>query len=186
MGGGGLDIGAGTGLLTLELAPSFQHVTGFDVSTKMLDVMRAKLLDQKDLAGKVTPSIGPLEALGQFDLIFSLLAFHHIRDVESMVQRLRKHHLNPGGRLLIVDLGATPNVRRFHKPHEQVGEHYEHDGFKESVVRSLFADGFSNVDYIQRPLRKALHEDWESVAGTTPGSDEEYQLFFASAPKTMD
>ena len=47
------------------------------VSEKMLDVMRAKLAEQPELAGRVTPSLGPLESLGKFDLIFSLLAFHY-------------------------------------------------------------------------------------------------------------
>jgi len=172
----GLEVGAGTGLLTLELASSFQRITGFDVSTKMLDVMRSKV--QERLGDRVTVTSGPLHTLGRFDVIFSLLAMHHIKDVSVLVRQLGRQHLNPGGRLLVVDLEATANVRRFHKPQDQMGEHYEHDGFDEATVRSWFKGDFGEVDYMTKPISKKLHKDWDPNE-----ADEEFQLFFASSVK---
>jgi len=171
-----LDIGAGTGLLTLELAPSCREITGFDLSSKMLEVMRAKL--EALSTSNVTVTAGPLGTLGRFDLIVSLLAFHHVRDVPSLVKQLGQQHLSPGGRLLVVDLEATPNVRSFHKPQGRVGEHYEHDGFREVEVREWFASDFGSVEYVRRPLLKKLAEGWDRAR-----EEEEYQLFFASAVK---
>mmetsp|Transcript_7410 Transcript_7410/g.18961 ORF Transcript_7410/g.18961 Transcript_7410/m.18961 type:complete len:177 (-) Transcript_7410:183-713(-) len=168
-----LDVGAGTGLLTFELAPSFEQVTAFDVSAGMLEVLQAKA-DRSGVG--VTTTLGPLEQLPKFDMIFSLLAFHHIPDADGMASRLLEH-LKPGGRLLVCDLLATPNVRRFHKPHEIVGEHYEHDGFAKSAVQSWFSD-CDDFDWVEMPLRKDLAEGWR---GAGFAEAEEFHLFVASA-----
>eukprot|EP00933_Yihiella_yeosuensis_P011796 TRINITY_DN119500_c0_g1_i1.p1 TRINITY_DN119500_c0_g1~~TRINITY_DN119500_c0_g1_i1.p1 ORF type:complete len:293 (-),score=67.87 TRINITY_DN119500_c0_g1_i1:213-971(-) len=180
-----LDFGAGTGLLTLEMAPSFEHSTGVDISSKMIEVMQTKI-DSLGSSSRITATSSPLESLGSFDMIFSLLAFHHVKDVPLLIQQLRQH-LNPGGRLLVVDLEASDHVRRFHKPTDNLGEHYEHDGFSEETVRHWFARrcsvknvaSFGVVDFVRHPIRKKLDEGW--LKGGPEEEYEDYNLFFASA-----
>jgi SAM-dependent methyltransferase len=77
-----------------------------------------------------------------FDLIYALLAFHHLKTPETMLnQVLKDNYLNPGGRILIMDYERDPMKQIFHPIHLINGEHYEHDGFTEKIVRDWFEKG---------------------------------------------
>ena len=101
-------------------------------------------------------------------------------DVAGTVRQLRDR-VARGGRLCIVDLEATPNVRRFHKPGQTIPEHYEYDGFDRAAVVGWFfaAGGFGEVEFVRRPTVKPLHADW----GGKEGAVVAYTLFYASATK---
>lgn len=170
-----MDVGAGTGLLTLEMSPYFNQVTAYDVSCKMLEVLQVKIAQER-AKQQVNVAYGALENLGKFDLIFSLLAFHHIPNVPSTVVELLGH-LNAGGRLLIADLLATSNVRRFHKPEETIGTDYEHDGFTKHEVQEWLS-GCDDFDWVEMPIRKEAAEGWKAAGHP---ETEEYTLFVASA-----
>lgn len=96
-----LDIGCGTGILTLALAQSFDSVLGIDISKPMLAQARATRSapnvhyqwgDANDLA------VG-----GTFDLIVSHTTFHHLDDVGAVLRRIREQ-VTPGGRVIVADL----------------------------------------------------------------------------------
>mmetsp|Transcript_54235 Transcript_54235/g.115756 ORF Transcript_54235/g.115756 Transcript_54235/m.115756 type:complete len:249 (-) Transcript_54235:187-933(-) len=175
-GGGLLDVGAGTGLLTFQLASDFQKVAAFDVSTGMLDVLNGKA----EKSGLTVQTATDMKELGKFDLIVSLLAFHHIPKPEEALHNLVKSHVNPGGRVAVIDLVANDNVRRFHKPEEKIPDHYEYDGFSKETVEAWYsACGCTDFDWSELPLRKQLHAGWPRVE---PGvEDEEHMFFIASA-----
>lgn len=102
-----LDIGAGTGLLTLAAAGEAAHVTGLDISARMCRHLKDKLarrsIDNVDvLAG--TASELPL-ADASMDVILSNYCFHHLRNADKRraldeVGRV----LRPGGRLVVGDM----------------------------------------------------------------------------------
>jgi ubiquinone/menaquinone biosynthesis C-methylase UbiE len=102
-----VDLGAGTGLITLALAPRVAEVTAVDISPRMLE----RLVERAGAAGigNVTPVVGDLRTLpledGSATLAVSNYAFHHLVDADkelalSEVRRV----LAPGGRLVLCDM----------------------------------------------------------------------------------
>ena len=118
-GGRVLEIGCGTGALTLLAAGKGAEVVGFDVSGGMLSVARRKIdaagcsdwvrLEERGVSGMDTYD-------GEsFDLVMSSLVFSEL-STDERVYALRHSHrvLRPGGRLAVVD-EVTPDGpgRRF-------------------------------------------------------------------------
>jgi ubiquinone/menaquinone biosynthesis C-methylase UbiE len=102
-----LDVGAGTGLLTLAAAPKVSHVTAVDISPAMCRHLNTKLaslpiLNVDVLVGNATEV--PL-ASGSVDVVLSNYCLHHLNDADkrqalSEVWRV----LRPGGRVVIGDM----------------------------------------------------------------------------------
>jgi SAM-dependent methyltransferase len=102
-----LDLGCGTGQISLPLAAHGADVVGIDVSPSMADRLRAEA-GRRGLRS-VTAVALPIETLvlqpETFDLIVSSYALHHLRDADKarLVQACY-HWLRPGGRLVIADM----------------------------------------------------------------------------------
>lgn len=102
-----LDIGAGTGLLTLAAAPTAAHVIALDSSTTMCRHLETELtrrsIDNVDvLVG--TASELPLSD-ASVDVVLSNYCFHHLKDVDkhrALAEAIRV--LRPNGRLVVGDM----------------------------------------------------------------------------------
>jgi tRNA (cmo5U34)-methyltransferase len=118
-----LEFGAGTGLLSFFLKDFFAGITLMDTSVEMLKVAETKLT-AGDL-GKIETLFFNLENAeytgGNFDIIFTQMVLHHIKDVNAI---LHKFHamLSPGGYIAIADLYTEDGS--FHDPGAEV-----HHGF---------------------------------------------------------
>lgn len=102
-----LDIGAGTGLLTLAAAPTVGHVTALDISPAMCGYLEAKLASLRIanvdvLAGNATDL--PLPD-GSLDVVLSNYCLHHLNNVDKRRALAEvKRVLRPGGGLVIGDM----------------------------------------------------------------------------------
>jgi SAM-dependent methyltransferase len=114
-----LDLGAGTGLVTLALAPRAASVTALDISPTMLDRLDAHAAS----AGidNVVAVVGDMQTLPfedeSFDLVASNYAFHHLADEgKELALSEARRVLVPGGRLVLCDmmfsLSLQPRDRR--------------------------------------------------------------------------
>jgi len=102
-----LDLGCGTGQISLPLAAQGAAVLGVDVSPAMADRLQAEARRQG--LRKVTAVAVPIEKLAlepaRFDLIVSSYALHHLRDPDkARLVRACYDWLRPGGRLVIADM----------------------------------------------------------------------------------
>ena len=95
-----LDIGCGSGLLTLELAKHYETVVGIDISESMLAIAKTK---------RCAPNIqylcmdaNHLALSLKFDLITSSATLHHLPDLPSTLQDIR-NLLNPQGKIVLRD-----------------------------------------------------------------------------------
>lgn len=102
-----IDLGCGSGQLTLRLAPMVRSIRAIDVSQAMIDL----LLQNASAAGvtNVTGEAVPIERLtvesGSVDLVVTNYALHHLRDPDKAVLVRRAHEwLRPGGRLVVGDM----------------------------------------------------------------------------------
>jgi len=138
-----LEVGAGTGLLGLALAPHVGSVVLADESPGMLDVAEAKIAAAAaqgvhTLRHALTVDPLPDE---RFDLIVSLMALHHVPDTPAALAEMAAL-LVPGGRIALVDLEAEDGS--FHTDQaDEVHHGFERDGLRAQAK----AAGFRDVDF---------------------------------------
>ena len=113
-----VDLGCGTGALSLPLAERGAAVTAVDLSRAMVELLEEKA--NRAGIGGVTGVVAPVEHLrlppGSVDLVVTNYALHHLRDGDKQaVVRSAASWLRPGGRLVIGDMmfgrGATARDR---------------------------------------------------------------------------
>lgn len=143
-----LEFGCGTGLISFNLYDKFENITLVDTSMGMIDILNQKIKNSgvKNMTAlhvdinKHTPTIG------KFDVIYTSMALHHIKDTETTLRNLFAL-LNNGGYLIIVEL--TEDDGTFHKLEKDFDGH---NGFNQDYLRNLlsnigFQDVVSNVFY---------------------------------------
>ncbi|MCB2183729.1 MAG: class I SAM-dependent methyltransferase [Desulfobulbaceae bacterium] len=142
-----LEIGCGTGLLTVGLAPDLKGIVATDSSPGMIEVLETKIKSNNisnietkclDIAVDDTASVGI-----SFELIYSGMVFHHIQKTRNVLEKCRDL-LDPGGLLLIADLDKEDGS--FHGDMEGVAHH----GFQKDKFGELVAGfGFENISFSQ-------------------------------------
>jgi ubiquinone/menaquinone biosynthesis C-methylase UbiE len=114
-----LDIGCGTGALTLRAATRGASVRGIDINAQMLEIAKERVA-AADLSDRVElreMGVAELEseAPESYDVVMSGLCFSELSDDEARYAlRQAKRVLRPGGALLLAD-ETTPNgvLKRF-------------------------------------------------------------------------
>lgn len=129
-----LELGAGTGLAGLQLLPQLSHLVAEDTSAAMLEVLKGKLQEKEP----VTIVNGEIFEYTQtdIDLLFSVMAFHHLPDLEKAINHIATI-VKPDGFVVVGDL--MPEDGSFH--------HFEpipHKGFDPEELKTKFVEaGFS-------------------------------------------
>lgn len=96
-----LEIGAGTGLVGLQIAPLVHRIVFEDTSEAMLKILKQKL--PKDSKAEILHGEIYDYTHQDIDLVFSCMAFHHIPDIDKTLQHLAKI-TNPNAIVVIGDL----------------------------------------------------------------------------------
>ena len=102
-----VDIGAGTGLLTLPLAEQTAHVWAIDIAPAMCEYLRTKAasaeLENVDVAVASAVSLPLVDASAE--LVVSNYCFHHLDDAgKERALREAARVLVPGGRFVFGDM----------------------------------------------------------------------------------
>jgi ubiquinone/menaquinone biosynthesis C-methylase UbiE len=116
-----LDIGCGTGLLSLKfLKASNCFITAVDNSKEMMAVFEDKIKKLK-IAKQVTCKLMDADSLkfqdNTFDVVASSVTLHHLKEKLSALKKIRRI-LKPGGSLIIGDVdmdstGSHADINRF-------------------------------------------------------------------------
>jgi ubiquinone/menaquinone biosynthesis C-methylase UbiE len=138
-----IEVGAGTGLLGLALAPAVGELVLAEPSAGMLEVIRDKLRDR----GPSRVSALRLDLLTDppppepFDLVISLLVLHHLQDTDAALTAIHRL-LRPGGSMALADLDAEDGFF-----HGADAEGIPHLGFdRDAVSAAAMAAGFEDVE----------------------------------------
>ena len=124
-----MEFGCGTGLLGFELVKNVGSLAFADTSSGMLEEVKRKAEDL-EIGNYRVINLSEEEVAGQFDLIFSLLALHHIEDYEAEVKKLIQR-LTVGGFICLCDLDREDGS--FHTEVE-----VPHNGFERSQIESIY------------------------------------------------
>ncbi len=168
-----LEFGAGTGLVTLRVAPHCGTVTAIDTSSQMLQVLQEKIADT-NIANIRTRMLdlslpGAAAELGMtFDFAFSSMTLHHIPDTQLFLATLC-NCIRPGGMVAIADLDSEDGS--FHDN----GSTLVHYGFERSRLREMFEQaGFCCVSFITAHTIEKTNRD---------GKIASYPVFLVTARK---
>jgi ubiquinone/menaquinone biosynthesis C-methylase UbiE len=138
----GLEYGCGTGLLSFALHLHFRHIVLADNSAGMLAVLQKKI----DGAGILNMHPMMLDLMtdppppDRFDIVFSLMTFHHIPDTDRILNEFFALLASPGY-LCIADLDSEDGS--FHG-----ADFSGHKGFdREELAQKAANAGFTNITF---------------------------------------
>jgi SAM-dependent methyltransferase len=102
-----VDLGCGSGQLSLPLARLGVRVTAVDISPRMIDQVRARAA--REHLDRLSAQVSPIESLvlprESVDLVVSNYALHHLRDPDKQaVVQAVAGWLRPGGMLVVGDM----------------------------------------------------------------------------------
>ena len=132
----GLDFGAATGLLSVYLTEYLEQIVLVDVSEGMIREARRKI----EQLGAANMEVRCQDLLTvplnkQFDILYTLMTLHHIKDVEGALKTFH-HHLRPGGYCCIADLDQEDGSFHIEFP-----DFDGHNGFDQRELKVLMEKG---------------------------------------------
>ncbi|WP_256871842.1 trans-aconitate 2-methyltransferase [Nostoc sp. TCL26-01] len=104
-----LDIGCGTGEFSRLLAKSADRVVAIDLSPNMIEIARQRSQKYTNIDFQVADILQWELPVEQFDAIVSIATVHHL-PLENLLPSI-KAALNPGGKLVILDLLEYENIQ---------------------------------------------------------------------------
>lgn len=148
-----VDVGSGTGLLTLSFAEICDRVFAVDISPGMADYLRAKAASA-DL-DNVEPVVASAVSLpivdGVADLVVSNYCFHHLRNADKKRALQETYRvLAPGGSLVFGDMMFSPGLRQT-RDREVIS----------AKVKALVRKGPAGVWRLVRNAVRILSARWE-------------------------
>lgn len=166
-----LDFGCGTGAMSFVMSRRLDRVDAVDTSAGMIAKLSEKLIE-KNAPTNIFPHRIELQKdsfpLGCFDLIYTVMALHHVKDIERIIG-IFSRLLKPNGSLVLIDLAQEDGT--FHA--DKTGIH--HFGFEpQTIAGMLKQNDFSKTETSFPAARRRIKPD---------GSITEYPIFLISATK---
>ena len=149
-----LEYGAGTGLLSFELAGKLGEVLLMDSSNEMIRVANEKIIQSgiQNIKAKFFDLEKEDYNESKFDIIFNQMVLHHIGDVQAIFQKFFAL-LTKNGILSIADIYTEDGS--FHD-----GDFTGHKGFEPTDLQHLLEKiGFKNIAYRTCFTIKKVKED---------------------------
>jgi len=149
-----LEYGCGTGLLSFALKDDLGKIVLADSSEEMLRVLTEKIRHAhiRNMYPMYLDLVAGDICLQKFDLIYSLMVLHHVKDIHKVLSSLRDL-LHAGGFLCIADLDKEDGS--FH------GSGFEgHNGFcRDELADVITAVGFRDIQYDDCCIFQKKHHD---------------------------
>ena len=162
-----LDVGGGTGRLSILLAERVGSVVVTDPSAGMVQVARERIeaagLSDRLRAVQADLTIDRLDAA--YDVVWSSMALHHVQDLDGLLRSVAGL-LVDGGRLAIADLDEDPDGA-FHTDKVDFDGHHGFD--RQPLAEQLARAGFADVSFVD--------------ATTILKGDREFGVFLCTAIK---
>ena len=164
---GAVDIGGGTGRLSILLADRVGSAVVTDPSAGMVRVARERIeaAGLGDRLRAVQADLTTDRLDGSYDVAWSSMALHHVRDLDGLLRSVAGL-LVEGGRLAIADLDEDPEGA-FHADKADFDGH--HGFVREDLAEQLARAGFADVSFVD--------------VTTIDKGDREFGVFLCTATK---
>ncbi len=152
-----VDVGGGTGRLSILLAEQVGSVVVTDPSSGMVQVARERIeaAGLSDRVRAVQADLTTDRLDGTYDVVWSSMALHHVQDLDGLLRSLAGL-LADGGRLCIADLDEDPDGA-FHADKVDFDGHHGFD--RQRLAERLARAGFAEVTFVDATaIRKADRE----------------------------
>ncbi|MEO6791870.1 MAG: class I SAM-dependent methyltransferase [Ornithinibacter sp.] len=163
-----LDVGSGTGRLSILLSERVGSVVLVDPSAGMVKVAQERIeaagLSDRLRAVRADLTTGALD--GTYDVAWSSMALHHVHDLQGLLRSVAGL-LVGGGRLAIADLEEDRDGA-FHADKVDFDGHHGFD--RQRLAEQLAQAGFTDVSFVE--------------ATTIPKGDREFGVFLCTATKS--
>jgi ubiquinone/menaquinone biosynthesis C-methylase UbiE len=162
-----VDVGGGTGRLSILLADLVGSVVVTDPSAGMVQVAQERIeaAGLGDRLRAVQADLTTDRLDGTYDVVWSSMALHHVRDLDRLLRSVAGL-LADGGRLLIADLDEDPDGAF----HADKVDFDGHDGFnRQRLTEQLGRAGFGDVHFVD--------------ATTILKADREFGVFLCTSTK---
>src|SRR3954468_21313954 len=138
-----VDVGAGTGRLSILLADLVGSVVVTDPSAGMVQVARKRIAEAglSDRLRAVQADLTTDRLDGTYDVVWSSMALHHVQDLQGLLRSVAGL-LVDGGRLCIADLDEDPDGA-FHADKVDFDGHHGFD--RHRLTEQLRSVGFVDV-----------------------------------------
>ena len=162
-----VEVGGGTGRLSILLADRVGSVVVTDPSAGMVQVARERIESAGlgDRLRVVQTDLTTDRLEGTYDVVWSSMALHHVTDVEALLRSVAEL-LVGGGRLAVADLEEDPDGA-FHAGKDGFDGHHGFD--RERLAELLTGAGFTDVSF--------------SDATTVLKGDREFGVFLCTATR---
>lgn len=162
-----LDVGGGTGRLSILLSDRVGSVVVTDPSAGMVQVARERILEaglsDRLRAVQADLTTNPLD--GAYDVAWSSMALHHVHDLDGLLRSLAEL-LVDGGQLAVADLDEDRDGA-FHADKVDFDGHHGFD--RQRLAAQLTAAGFAEVRFVD--------------VTTIVKDDREFGVFLCTATK---
>jgi ubiquinone/menaquinone biosynthesis C-methylase UbiE len=165
-----LEFGGGTGNVSFQMVNKCRSIILADTSEGMLAVLREKIATGKidNMSPFLINETKPLTSLNGFDIIYTLLTLHHVRDLNRVFSDFYSV-LNRGGNVFIGDL-ITEDGSFHHRDPEFDG----HKGFEISELKKLMNQ--NGIEPVMDRIFYTIKREHES-------KNKEYPLFILQGKK---
>ena len=157
-----MEFGSGTGLVSFNLYDKFGNITLADNSNGMMEVLKEKieLTKADNLIPLLTDIFKDTLPGEKLDIIYTLLAMHHVYEVEKSIG-IFNNLLKQGGYLCIGDL-ITEDGSFHHKDPSFDG----HKGFDRDVFKGWLEDNGFTV--LRNTIFAVIEKEYNSVMKQYP------------------
>lgn len=162
-----VDVGGGTGRLSILLADLVGSVVVTDPSAGMVQVARERIeaAGLGDRLRAVQADLTTDRLDGTYDVVWSSMALHHVQDLDGLLRSLAGLLID-SGRLCIADLDEDPEGA-FHADKVDFDGHHGFD--RQRLAEKLTSAGFVDVSFV--------------TATTILKGDREFGVFLCTATK---
>jgi ubiquinone/menaquinone biosynthesis C-methylase UbiE len=165
-----VDVGGGTGRLSILLADLVGSVVVTDPAAGMVQVARERI-EAAGLGGRlgaVQADLTTDRLDGVYDVAWSSMALHHVQDLDGLLRSVAGL-LVDGGRLCIADLDEDPEGA-FHEDKVDFDGHHGFD--RQRLAEQLARAGFADVSFVD--------------ATTILKGEREFGVFLCTATKVQE